>query len=928
MSNYYDMKDAKVRIASELSGRGWKIYGFKEDESDSMTDYFDPASWSGVATKNGYVLVVDNNGIDSERKITKFNPNLSLSNDDSEKIKKLEQMTTDNGCTQGEENNAKSLIENIKNKVSEDCDPWEVVDTYPKYMGNREVNKTCNWHIQDIEGRIYDKGNGIIKYADIPEAYEYDINKMEYTERYKKVWTGDYEDGTRIMTDRILSEEKKKIISDFKSFILKIERVANNMNSCGDGTKETADQFVEQTKPLEKVIITKTKMEVKPVEIDRKLPIIGDILKLYGYSCYWIVTAIWQNSKNENCYDYENLGSAKRGYQKVKNAKRYYVREFNLLRDIEANRTKIYELKEVETEYEEEKYVDTNKKTRLTKENKKSDSKNEKIDVTESTIDNSNFENEKINTETDPYNDADLLEEGYIYSCHFKEWDLDMKDIISYVKVLAGIKNYIDMGCKIGFENLTYEQALEVKNISDMNKSIFFIDAKIPVKKIQESPKATQQESNIIINLNEDNNGIEITFPCKPSAEVRQQLKDHGFRWHNKLGYWYAKQSPERLEFAQALQGENKIKNTEFTINSEGCSEQGEIEKQQHNNKLIEKINNNIESLKTKIKSLKGDYKVNTWKRQNEQAGRDRKINSYEIDIKLLEYVSEKLINNEPITSLEENLIISSFRTEIHQHYIMKYGKYPQDPKIPQINHSWDKNSQYNLEIPKRQARLKKARIANNSDLLNAVEEYKKIYDNIDRYIDPVEQKINKLTNEYKMNQRGDIHFTDNKKLLEQLIELADIQKDDIILEPSAGIGSITDELKKHTSINNIEVCEYMNSYSELLKLKGYNVIKNDFLKLDKYNYYDKIVANVPFSVEQEHIQHIYKMLKPNGKAVIITSSHYTFANDKKSIEFRNWLNELTHEIMDVPEKSFSHTNVNCRILVIDKDVNNSQIAM
>ena len=37
-TNYYDFRDAKVLIAMELSKRGWEIFGFKPDESDSMTD--------------------------------------------------------------------------------------------------------------------------------------------------------------------------------------------------------------------------------------------------------------------------------------------------------------------------------------------------------------------------------------------------------------------------------------------------------------------------------------------------------------------------------------------------------------------------------------------------------------------------------------------------------------------------------------------------------------------------------------------------------------------------------------------------------------------------------------------------------------------------------------------------------------------------
>lgn len=56
---YGDKQDSLVAIMEGLQFRGWSIYGYKEDKSDLMTDYFDPARWDGIAVKNGYILVVD-----------------------------------------------------------------------------------------------------------------------------------------------------------------------------------------------------------------------------------------------------------------------------------------------------------------------------------------------------------------------------------------------------------------------------------------------------------------------------------------------------------------------------------------------------------------------------------------------------------------------------------------------------------------------------------------------------------------------------------------------------------------------------------------------------------------------------------------------------------------------------------------------------
>ena len=50
MSTYYDYREVKVMIARKLmSMEGWKVYGYYEDKSDSMTDYWSPAHWDGIA---------------------------------------------------------------------------------------------------------------------------------------------------------------------------------------------------------------------------------------------------------------------------------------------------------------------------------------------------------------------------------------------------------------------------------------------------------------------------------------------------------------------------------------------------------------------------------------------------------------------------------------------------------------------------------------------------------------------------------------------------------------------------------------------------------------------------------------------------------------------------------------------------------------
>ena len=74
MSNYYEYQDVKVMTAHKLmSMEGWKVYGYKADESDSMVDYYSPAHWDGIAEKNGYILCVNVWSTSESKEVRQYN---------------------------------------------------------------------------------------------------------------------------------------------------------------------------------------------------------------------------------------------------------------------------------------------------------------------------------------------------------------------------------------------------------------------------------------------------------------------------------------------------------------------------------------------------------------------------------------------------------------------------------------------------------------------------------------------------------------------------------------------------------------------------------------------------------------------------------------------------------------------------------------
>ena len=57
--HWTELNAAKAELGKALRRQGWKLFGWKEDKSDSMTDYYDPEHWDGIATLGDFVAVVD-----------------------------------------------------------------------------------------------------------------------------------------------------------------------------------------------------------------------------------------------------------------------------------------------------------------------------------------------------------------------------------------------------------------------------------------------------------------------------------------------------------------------------------------------------------------------------------------------------------------------------------------------------------------------------------------------------------------------------------------------------------------------------------------------------------------------------------------------------------------------------------------------------
>lgn len=211
--------------------------------------------------------------------------------------------------------------------------------------------------------------------------------------------------------------------------------------------------------------------------------------------------------------------------------------------------------------------------------------------------------------------------------------------------------------------------------------------------------------------------------------------------------------------------------------------------------------------------------------------------------------------------------------------------------------------------------------------LLNAGAKYKR-----NSFVFPTDAQpfIDRLTGGESVNIKKEFQFfATPTALAARMVDMAELSENDgrgfgSILEPSAGQGAIVKAIHEATGGATVICYELMDINREILnKIPALNILGGDFLKADESSKYDRIIANPPFTKNQDidHIRKMYSVLNPGGVIVTIASMSWTFGSQKKQVQFREWLDEVCVYQEDLPTDTFkeSGTSVKAMLLIIKK---------
>jgi SAM-dependent methyltransferase len=163
----------------------------------------------------------------------------------------------------------------------------------------------------------------------------------------------------------------------------------------------------------------------------------------------------------------------------------------------------------------------------------------------------------------------------------------------------------------------------------------------------------------------------------------------------------------------------------------------------------------------------------------------------------------------------------------------------------------------------------------------------------------------------------------------EYMVDLADIQGGNRVLEPSAGSGNIIAAIRKAGFNGNIHLDAIEINYDlcQSLKARGVDVDRQDFLEVEPGGTYcpdapdgwDRIIMNPPFQngADIKHIKHALSLLKPGGKLVALCAGG---PRQKEQLE------PLADYWEPLPEGSFKAqgTNVSVCLMVAHKPLEGS----
>jgi predicted RNA methylase len=191
------------------------------------------------------------------------------------------------------------------------------------------------------------------------------------------------------------------------------------------------------------------------------------------------------------------------------------------------------------------------------------------------------------------------------------------------------------------------------------------------------------------------------------------------------------------------------------------------------------------------------------------------------------------------------------------------------------------------------------------------------------------------IANESVVDFKKTLQFFETPEdVARKMADIATLRPTERVLEPSAGLGAIARIAREIVGLENV-VCYEADPQRRLALIKAGFAVRGhaeagndfcDFLSVDPKRIVDidVVLMNPPFARGQDiaHVLHAFQFLRPGGRLVAITSPGWTFRQERKYQEFREFVDQHMFHQEALPAGTFkaSGTNASAILLGLEPD--------
>jgi phospholipid N-methyltransferase len=405
-----------------------------------------------------------------------------------------------------------------------------------------------------------------------------------------------------------------------------------------------------------------------------------------------------------------------------------------------------------------------------------------------------------------------------------------------------------------------------------------------------EPTQTTEPVEGVTVTENNEKDGIEIRFPSKPTTAMLDSLKAAGWRWSRFSSCWYARRSDKVRQFAESLSHTK-------SPTQPNTQEAGNTPAPSPTSSLAARFRIWADALRPKIDHAGREMTQNpTPKRNRDYQSRMHDCRNFE----RLQKALRTLADAHEARTIPPELAGLRTRDEIGG-MVHKYIDGSKSGYYSVIEYA-----DFHDKSPA--ARLLQGMIEGTTAQQAERERLR---------------RIEALKAEIALSTIPG-YFPTPAPVVSVMLDRAQLEPGNRVLEPSAGNGSIAEAIL-NTQVPGLllEVCEINPKLREILDQKLFNVVADDFMDDDalKNRSYDRVLMNPPFEKQADidHVRKAHRLLKPGGLLVSVMAPGFEFRQDRKSSEFRTWLNEMGGTWEDLPAESFkaSGTGVGTKLVTI-----------